>query len=215
MTDQGFGKRSSSLNYPVVGRGGKGVATIVVGKRTGPVAASFRLEGDDEIQVMTNSGQVVRMPGKNITVAPRNSMGVKIISTRGTEHVVSVEKVPSIDTNAEDPKLTQKVKTKDSVIRALDFDDTDVPSGPGSRSGASGRSSGRRSSGKRSGKSGAETVSSRTPKYLQRTPKKAQKVKIKDPVRRTLEFSPSESTPGARSPKKARRGTKSRRPKKT
>lgn len=121
VTEQGFGKRSSSLEYPVVGRGGKGVTTIAVDKRTGPMAASFEVAQHDEIMVMMDTGEVDRMPVKNITVAPRNGMGHKIITTRDTEHIISVEKAPIIADNVEEQKLLQAMKREQKLVKKLDF----------------------------------------------------------------------------------------------
>ncbi|MEM9234932.1 MAG: DNA gyrase C-terminal beta-propeller domain-containing protein, partial [Pseudomonadota bacterium] len=60
----------------------------------GKVAASFPVENADEIMLVTNGGQLIRTPVHDIRVAGRNTQGVKIITTREDEHVVSVEHVP-------------------------------------------------------------------------------------------------------------------------
>merc|ERR1739848_213793 len=114
VSEEGFGKRTSSLSYRVTKRGGKGITTMFVDNKTGPVAASFPVEQDDEIMVMTNGGQVVRTPVNCIRVASRKTRGVKIISTRNNEHVVSVEHVPS-----------EKAASRDAVNRTIQSDNED------------------------------------------------------------------------------------------
>ncbi|MEM9234619.1 MAG: DNA gyrase C-terminal beta-propeller domain-containing protein, partial [Pseudomonadota bacterium] len=94
VTENGYGKRSSSLEYRTSGRGGKGIIGIVTSERNGKVAASFPVENADEIMLVTNGGQLIRTPVHDIRVAGRNTQGVKIITTREDEHVVSVEHVP-------------------------------------------------------------------------------------------------------------------------
>ena len=58
------------------------------------MAASFPVEQADEIMLVTNGGQLIRTPVADIRAAGRNTQGVRIISTKETERVVSVEHVP-------------------------------------------------------------------------------------------------------------------------
>ena len=94
VTENGYGKRSSSFEYRTSGRGGKGIIGIVTNERNGKVVASFPAENEDEIMLVTNGGQLIRTPVHDIRIAGRNTQGVKIITTREDEHVVSVEHVP-------------------------------------------------------------------------------------------------------------------------
>ncbi|RFB04148.1 DNA gyrase subunit A [Parvularcula marina] len=94
VTENGYGKRSSSFEYRTSGRGGKGIIGIVTSDRNGKVVASFPVENADEIMLVTNGGQLIRTPVHDIRIAGRNTQGVKIITTREDEHVVSVEHVP-------------------------------------------------------------------------------------------------------------------------
>ncbi|MEM9810489.1 MAG: DNA gyrase subunit A [Pseudomonadota bacterium] len=93
VTENGYGKRTSSFEYRTSGRGGKGIIAIVTSKRNGRVVASFPAQDGDEVMLVTNGGQLIRTPVSDIRVAGRNTQGVTIISTRKDEHVVSVEGV--------------------------------------------------------------------------------------------------------------------------
>ena len=101
VTENGFGKRSSSFEYRTSGRGGKGIIGIMTSERNGRVAASFPVEQGDEIMLVTDGGQLIRTPVGDIRIAGRNTQGVKVITTREGERVVSVEHVPEAE-DAED-----------------------------------------------------------------------------------------------------------------
>lgn len=96
VTQNGYGKRSSSYEYRTSGRGGKGIIAIVSNERNGPVVASFPSEDSDEIMLVTNGGQLIRTPVHDIRVAGRNTQGVTIFRTRESEQVVSVERIEDI-----------------------------------------------------------------------------------------------------------------------
>lgn len=103
VTENGYGKRSSSFEYRTSGRGGKGIIGIVANDRNGQVAASFPVEHGDEIMLVTNGGQLIRTPVVDIRIAGRNTQGVKVITTRENEQVVSVEHIPESETDTDDP----------------------------------------------------------------------------------------------------------------
>ncbi len=96
VTENGYGKRSSSFEYRTSGRGGKGIIAIVSNPRNGRVVASFPAEDQDEIMLVTNGGQLIRTPVSDIRVAGRNTQGVTIFRTRDSEQVVSVERIEDI-----------------------------------------------------------------------------------------------------------------------
>ncbi|WP_410795925.1 DNA gyrase subunit A [Parvularcula sp. LCG005] len=101
VTENGYGKRSSSFEYRVSGRGGKGIIGIVANERNGKVTAAFPVDHNDEIMLVTDGGQLIRTPVADIRIAGRNTQGVKVITTREGEHVVSVEHVPESETSDE------------------------------------------------------------------------------------------------------------------
>lgn len=102
VTENGYGKRSSSYEYRTSGRGGKGIAAIVVNDRNGPVRASFPADDSDQIMLVTDGGQLIRTPVNDIRIAGRNTQGVTIFKTRDGEHVVSVERIEDITDDEND-----------------------------------------------------------------------------------------------------------------
>ena len=82
VTENGFGKRSSSYEYRTSGRGGKGIIAIVTNARNGHVNASFPVEDSDEIMLVTDGGQLIRTTVVDIRAAGRNTQGVTIFKTR-------------------------------------------------------------------------------------------------------------------------------------
>ena len=93
VTENGFGKRSSHLDFRVTNRGGKGIIGIVNSSRNGNVSSSFPVYNGDEILISTNKGRVIRTSVKEIRIAGRNTQGVRIIKLSGDEKVVSAIKI--------------------------------------------------------------------------------------------------------------------------
>jgi len=95
VTENGFGKRTSSFEYRVSGRGGQGIANIDTGARNGRVVASFPVGRDDQIMLITNAGQLIRMPLDDVRIAGRKTMGVRLFRTGADEVVVSAAHLPA------------------------------------------------------------------------------------------------------------------------
>ena len=93
LTENGFGKRSSSYQFRISNRGGSGIMCIATSDRNGNVLASFPVNDDDDIMLITKSGQVIRCPVKDVRVAGRNTQGVSIFKTNDNEKVVSASRV--------------------------------------------------------------------------------------------------------------------------
>jgi DNA gyrase subunit A len=94
VSERGFGKRSSSYDYRITGRGGKGLVAMIVNDRNGALVASFPVEKSDQIMLVTNGGKLIRVPVDDVRIAARNTQGVRIFKTEEDEKVVSVERVP-------------------------------------------------------------------------------------------------------------------------
>ena len=88
ITENGYGKRTSIDEYPVQKRGGKGVITIKTSKRNGQVVSITLVEEVDDLMLMTDTGKIIRMHIKGISVISRNTQGVKLINMDKGEKVV-------------------------------------------------------------------------------------------------------------------------------
>ncbi len=93
VSERGFGKRSSSYEYRTTGRGGKGIVAMSITSRNGPLIASFPVEEQDQIMLVTDGGQLIRCPIDGIRIAGRSTQGVIVFSTAEGERVVSVERL--------------------------------------------------------------------------------------------------------------------------
>ena len=93
ITENGYGKRTSFLEYRVTNRGGKGIIGIINSPRNGSVASTLVVEESDEIILSTDKGSVMRCAVKEIRVAGRNTQGVTIKKLSGAEKVVSAIKI--------------------------------------------------------------------------------------------------------------------------
>ena len=90
ITANGAGKLSSSLDYPLRGRGGMGVTAMDRAMRGGRLVASFPVEMDDQIMLATSKGQSIRVPIDGISFRSRSAGGVRVFNTASGEEVVSV-----------------------------------------------------------------------------------------------------------------------------
>ena len=93
ISENGYGKRTSSFEYRLAGRGGKGAVAMAVNARNGKLVASFPVEPGDEIMLVTDGGQLIRCPVDGIRIAGRATQGVIVFDTAERERVVSVDRI--------------------------------------------------------------------------------------------------------------------------
>ncbi|MGH6767900.1 MAG: DNA gyrase subunit A [Xanthobacteraceae bacterium] len=93
LSERGYGKRTSSYEYRTTGRGGKGIVAMAVTGKNGRLVASFPVEEQDQIMLVTNGGQLIRCPVDGIRIAGRATQGVIVFTTAEDERVVSVERI--------------------------------------------------------------------------------------------------------------------------
>ena len=93
ISSNGYGKRTSSYEYRVAGRGGKGITAMAVNTRNGDLVASFPVAHADQIMLVTDGGQLIRCPVEDIRTAGRATQGVIVFRTASDERVVSVERI--------------------------------------------------------------------------------------------------------------------------
>ncbi|MBL0372889.1 DNA gyrase subunit A [Rhizobium sp. KVB221] len=95
VSEKGYGKRSSSYDFRISGRGGKGIRATDTSKtgEIGELVAAFPVEEADQIMLVSDGGQLIRVPVDGIRIASRATKGVTIFSTAADEKVVSVERI--------------------------------------------------------------------------------------------------------------------------
>ena len=109
VTENGYGKRTPVSDYRRSGRGGQGVANIETSKRNGQVMASFAVVEEDQLMLVTNMGQVIRIrvhggEGDSIRIASRKTQGVRLfdVADDESEKVVSAGLVRETDSDDDD-----------------------------------------------------------------------------------------------------------------
>ncbi len=96
-TENGYGKRTSSYEYRVTGRGGQGIMNIDATERNGDVIGSFPVTDADQVLLVSDAGQLIRMPVRDIRVAARKTQGVTLFRMGDDERVVSATRLDDAD----------------------------------------------------------------------------------------------------------------------
>ncbi len=99
ISANGYGKRSSSYEYRITSRGGKGIVAMAVNQRNGKLVAAMPVEDGDEIMLVTNGGKLIRCPVDGIRIAGRGTQGVIVFDTDAAERVAAVERISEEDTS--------------------------------------------------------------------------------------------------------------------
>ena len=97
ITENGFGKRTDLDEYRVQNRGGRGVITYKITPKTGNIVGIRIANEEDDVMLITNSGTVIRLKMKDVSVLGRATQGVTLMRTSGDEKVVSIETVEPED----------------------------------------------------------------------------------------------------------------------
>jgi DNA gyrase subunit A len=93
VTENGFGKRTPVEEFPLHGRGGKGVISIRTSDRNGSQVGAVLVQLEDEIMLITDGGTLVRTPVRDISILGRDTQGVKLISLGEGEKLVGIDRI--------------------------------------------------------------------------------------------------------------------------
>ena len=104
VTENGFGKRTSAYDYRIAGRGGQGIANIETSERNGKVVASFWVDHDDQIVMVSDGGQIIRCPVDDIRIAGRRTQGVTLFTLAEDERMVSVTRLVEVGNGNGEPE---------------------------------------------------------------------------------------------------------------
>jgi DNA gyrase subunit A len=115
VSQKGFGKLSSSYDFRISGRGGKGIRATDITKvgEIGELIAFFPAEAGDQIMLVSNGGQLIRVPVTGIRIASRATKGVTIFSTAADERVVSVERISEPEPDEVDEVLEEAAEVEE------------------------------------------------------------------------------------------------------
>ena len=93
VTEHGFGKRTPVGAYPIVHRGGMGVANMKITEKNGKVAGVAHVADDDQLLLITEQGMIIRTNVADIRAMGRNTQGVRVINVEENDRVVAAVKV--------------------------------------------------------------------------------------------------------------------------
>lgn len=127
ISENGYGKQTAASEYPIKGRGGKGIKTTNITEKNGPLAGLTTVNGDEDIMVITDKGVMIRFNISDVSETGRATLGVRLINLGADSIVSTMTKVEPEDENENSEETTQEVSTeisddtKDSdVARLLD-----------------------------------------------------------------------------------------------
>ncbi len=107
ISANGYGKRSLLEDYRLQSRGGKGVRTLKITPKTGPLVAIKAVEDSDDLMIVTQNGIMIRMNVGSISTLGRNTQGVRLINLRDGDAIADVSRVVSEDDLSENESLPQ------------------------------------------------------------------------------------------------------------
>ncbi len=97
VCENGFGKRTPIEDYRIQTRAGKGIYTIKVTDRNGPVVGILQVAKDDDLMVMTSSGKVMRFTVDEVGIIGRLTQGVRLMNVDDGEKIISLTKISNLD----------------------------------------------------------------------------------------------------------------------
>jgi DNA gyrase subunit A len=127
VSENGYGKRSKIEDYRLTNRGGKGVKTINITEKTGPLISIKSVDESNDLMIITQSGLTIRMSVSNMRIIGRAAQGVRLINLKEGDKIASVAIVPA----SEDPDetLDQDIENKpiDSDSESDDLNESKEP----------------------------------------------------------------------------------------
>ena len=128
VTENGFGKRTRVNEYPLQGRGGKGVINLKCNDKTGDIVEVKPVREDEELMVITSSGVVIRTPIESVSVYQRAAQGVKVMRISDGEKVVAIAKVKSekdeekILEDKTDEEISENINLQETISEKEEFE---------------------------------------------------------------------------------------------
>lgn len=102
ISDNGFGKQTPAAEYPIKGRGGKGIKTVNVTAKNGPLAGLTTVKGDEDIMLVTDKGVIIRFGIETVSQTGRAAVGVHLIRMDDDSKVATMAKVAKEDQTDQD-----------------------------------------------------------------------------------------------------------------
>ncbi|QFQ90003.1 DNA gyrase subunit A [Lacticaseibacillus manihotivorans] len=130
VSEKGYGKRTAASEYPIKGRGGKGIKTANVTEKNGPLAIVTTVNGDEDIMAVTDAGVMIRFNIDTVSQTGRATLGVRLMRVDAGTKVVTVAKLaeeiepddPDTPTAQADGATTGEVQAAPTEAPAGDAD---------------------------------------------------------------------------------------------
>ena len=95
ISENGYGKQTAASEYPIKGRGGKGIKTANITSKNGPLAGITIVDGTQDLMLITTDGIMIRFKTEDVSQTGRNTLGVRLIKVSGDSIVSSLATVPT------------------------------------------------------------------------------------------------------------------------
>ncbi|WP_368250436.1 DNA gyrase subunit A [Enterococcus sp. 2201sp1_2201st1_B8_2201SCRN_220225] len=112
ITENGYGKRTAGTEYPIKGRGGKGIKTANITAKNGPLAGLTTVNGDEDIMVITDKGVIIRFNVDGVSQTGRATLGVRLMRMEDEAKVVTMAVIEPED--AEEVDETETTEATDT-----------------------------------------------------------------------------------------------------
>lgn len=116
ISEKGYGKQTPASDYPIKGRGGKGIKTSNITEKNGSLAGLTIVDGTEDIMVITDKGVMIRFNVKSVSTTGRSTMGVHLINLDDDAKVSTIAKVEHEQPEADDEKICQVTKIQRSRL---------------------------------------------------------------------------------------------------
>ncbi|WP_236654114.1 DNA gyrase subunit A [Dolosigranulum pigrum] len=101
VSENGYGKRTVAAEYAIRNRGGKGVITLNITDKNGPLVALKTVDGTEDIMMVTDQGIMIRFDAQDISQTSRSTQGVRLMRLEDESRVATVAKIDFDDTDDE------------------------------------------------------------------------------------------------------------------
>jgi DNA gyrase subunit A len=105
VTENGYGKRTRTDEYPVKGRGGLGVKTVQLTESKGSLVGARVVRADYQVMLISTGGTVIRMPVRDIRCMGRATQGVTVMRLKDGERVSAL--APVVESDAEEAAIAE------------------------------------------------------------------------------------------------------------
>lgn len=124
VSENGYGKRTNTEEFPLYGRGGQGVIAMQTSERNGAVVGAVQVSDNEEIMLISDKGTLVRTRVAEVSVQGRNTQGVRLIKLKDGEALVGLERVeePS-EEEVEEAALAADQSSEGATVGDTDADD--------------------------------------------------------------------------------------------